>query len=362
MKDKLTIMCILGPMFVFCILGIIKPDAELSKEERRKLEQIPKFSVANILDNSYFSKWTDYLTDQFPFRTEFRKLKGTVSLNLLQKKEENNVIQIENSLYELNTSIDKKSVSHFTELLKKTLDTYNKSSNVYYSIIPDKIYYVDDPKIPKLNYEELVSQIQTEFQDYSYISLFEELNIESYYQTDIHWKQSELQNVVQKLKEEMNLPETNYTWIKQEVYPFYGALKSRIPNNIKGETITYYTNDIIEEATVYNYEKQKTEKVYQKENINNLDGYDVFLSGATPLLFIENEKAISHKELIVFRDSFASSLIPLLIPEYKKITVIDLRYIGSNYLKNVSEINWQENADILLLYSIPVINSSYALK
>ena len=362
MKDKLTIMCILGPMFVFCILGIIKPDAELSKEERRKLEQIPNFSMTNILNNEYFSKWTDYLTDQFPYRTEFRELKGIVSLNLLQKKEENNVIQIEDSLYELNTTIDKKSVDRFTKILNKTLDTYNKSSNVYYSIIPDKIYYVDDPKIPKLNYEELVKQVKQEFQDYSYISLFEELNIESYYQTDIHWKQSELENVVQKLKTEMNLSQTNYTWTKQEVSPFYGALKSRIPNNIKGETITYYTNDIIEEATVYNYEKQKTEKVYQKENINNLDGYDVFLSGATPLLFIENEKAISHKELIVFRDSFASSLIPLLIPEYKKITVIDLRYIGSDYLKNVSEINWQENADILLLYSIPVINSSYALK
>ena len=38
---------------------------------------------------------------------------------------------------------------------------------------------------------------------------------------------------------------------------------------------------------------------------------------------------------------------------------IDINHI---YLKNVSEINWQENADILLLYSIPVINSSYALK
>ena len=362
MKDKLTIMCILGPMFVFCILGIIKPDAELSKEERRKLEQIPNFSMTNILNNEYFSKWTDYLTDQFPYRTEFRELKGIVSLNLLQKKEENNVIQIEDSLYELNTTIDKKSVDRFTKILNKTLDTYNKSSNVYYSIIPDKIYYVDDPKIPKLNYEELVNQVKQEFQDYSYISLFEELNIESYYQTDIHWKQSELENVLQKLKTEMNLSQTNYTWTKQEVSPFYGALKSRIPNNIKGETITYYTNDIIEEATVYNYEKQKTEKVYQKENINNLDGYDVFLSGATPLLFIENEKAISHKELIVFRDSFASSLIPLLIPEYQKITVIDLRYIGSDYLKNIKEINWQENADILLLYSVPVINSSYALK
>lgn len=362
MKDKLTILCILGPLFLFCILGIMKPTDEISKEERRKLVQVPKLSMANILDNTYFSKWTDYLTDQFPYREEFRKLKGTISLNIFRKKEENNVMQIKDSLYELNTSIDQKSIHHFTELLKKTLTTYNKSPNVYYSIIPDKIYYVDDPKIPKINYEELVSQIQKEFKDYSYISLFEELNIESYYQTDIHWKQDKLQNVVQKLQTEMNLAKTNSPWIKEEVAPFYGALKSRIPNNIKGETIIYYTNDIIEGATVYNYEKQKTEKVYQKENINNLDGYDVFLSGATPLLFIENKNTNSNKELIIFRDSFASSLIPFLIPNYKKITVIDLRYIGSEYLKNIQEINWQENADILLLYSIPVINSSYALK
>ena len=52
MKDKVTIIGVLGPMILFCILGIVKPDDELSKEERRKLEQIPKFSVANILDNS----------------------------------------------------------------------------------------------------------------------------------------------------------------------------------------------------------------------------------------------------------------------------------------------------------------------
>ena len=180
MKDKLTIMCILGPMFVFCILGIIKPDAELSKEERRKLEQIPNFSMTNILNNEYFSKWTDYLTEQFPYRTEFRELKGIVSLNLLQKKEENNVIQIEDSLYELNTTIDKKSVDRFTKILNKTLDTYNKSSNVYYSIIPDKIYYVDDPKIPKLNYEELVNQVKQEFQDTLYNFSKGKKNIVSY--------------------------------------------------------------------------------------------------------------------------------------------------------------------------------------
>ena len=160
----------------------------------------------------------------------------------------------------------------------------------------------------------------------------------------------------------MNLPTNNLSWTKQEVSPFYGALKSRIPNNIPGETITFYTNDIIEQATVYNYEKQTTEKVYQKENINHLDGYDVFLSGASALLMIENPNATTNKELVVFRDSFASTLIPLLIPDYQKITLIDLRYIGSEYLKNIPEITFQNNPDLLLLYSIPVINNSYTIK
>ena len=80
------------------------------------------------------------------------------------------------------------------------------------------------------------------------------------------------------------------------------------------------------------------------------------------MLFIENKNATTDKELIVFRDSFASSLVPLLILEYQKITLIDLRYISSDYLENVLEIDWQNTTDILLLYSIPVINSSYALK
>ncbi len=362
MKDKLTIIGILGPLFLFCILGICTPDVELSKEERRKLEQIPKFSTTAIQNNTYFSKWTNYFTDQFPYRNEFRKLKGLISLNVFQKKTENNVVQIDDTLYEINPYIAKKSLTHFTEQLNKTITTYNNASNIYYSIIPDKTYYLEDKNIPKLDYNSLVDQIKKEFKNYTYISLFEALNKESYFKTDIHWKQNALENVLKNLKKAMNLPDSNLSWSKQEVSPFYGALKSRIPNNIAEETITFYTNDSIEQAIVYNYEKQTTEKAYQKENINHLDGYDVFLSGATALLIIENEHATTNKELIVFRDSFASSLIPLLIPEYQKITLIDLRYIKSEYLKNIPEISFQNNPDILLLYSVPLINNSYTLK
>ena len=55
------------------------------------------------------------------------------------------------------------------------------------------------------------------------------------------------------------------------------------------------------------------------------------------MLTIYNNLASSDDELIVFRDSYGSSLVPLLISSYKKIIVIDTRYISSNILDNYVE-------------------------
>lgn len=49
-----------------------------------------------------------------------------------------------------------------------------------------------------------------------------------------------------------------------------------------------------------------------------MDAYNVFLGGPSALIEIENSEASNEKELIIFRDSFASSLTPLLISEYQK--------------------------------------------
>lgn len=161
----------------------------------------------------------------------------------------------------------------------------------------------------------------------------------------------------------MNFTITNYPTTKKTYSPFYGALYGRIASNIKADTITYLTNSTIQNLSVYNYEKNNYEKVYVTKNLNNIDSYDIFLSGATPLLIIENPMQEQSRELIIFRDSFASSIIPLLGEAYSKITVIDLRYLSSSLLNDIPEINFQAtNLDILFLYSIPIINQSFAIK
>jgi hypothetical protein len=85
----------------------------------------------------------------------------------------------------------------------------------------------------------------------------------------------------------------------------------------------------------------------------------MFLAGSDALLVIENPNATTDKELVVFRDSFGSSLLPLLIESYTKVTVVDIRYISSNLLGNFLEFNDQ---DVLFIYSTLVLNSSTSFK
>ena len=76
-------------------------------------------------------------------------------------------------------------------------------------------------------------------------------------------------------------------------------------------------------------------------------------------LRIENPNATTDRELIVFRDSFGSSLTPLLVQDYKTVTLVDLRYIPTDALGEKLSFHGQ---DVLFLYSTTLLNSGHALK
>lgn len=355
MKEKITVCLILLTLFSFPILSFIKEKETFSISERRKLETLPKDDLLN------FSKWENYLIDHFYERETLKNIKGFITQKLLQKEENKNTIKKNNILFELNTKINENSILHITKIINKITEKYRQTNQVYYSIIPDKNYYTKN-EIPKMNYSKFLEIIHQNLKNINYISIFEDLNIDSYYTTDIHWKQPELLKVKETLLKKMNQPITINNYEKKIKEPFYGILYYRLPFHVKPEKIEYLTNKKIENTLVYNYEKKEYHTIYSENYQDLKDGYDMFLDGATPLLIIENKECKSKKELILFRDSFASSITPLLIESYSKITLIDLRYISSNYLENITEITWNENNDILFLYSIPVINNSFTLK
>jgi hypothetical protein len=118
-------------------------------------------------------------------------------------------------------------------------------------------------------------------------------------------------------------------------------------------------SDLLKDCKLYSFETGKYGSVYDIDKVNGKDPYDVFLSGAQSLLRIENPNAKTDKELIIFRDSFGSSVTPLLAQDYKTVTLVDIRYMDSRMLGNFLEFNGQ---DVLFLYSTLVLNSGTTLK
>ena len=118
-------------------------------------------------------------------------------------------------------------------------------------------------------------------------------------------------------------------------------------------------SDLLKDCRVYDYESGQDTDIYNMEKLSSRDLYDVFLSGSRSLLTIENPHGETDRELIIFRDSFGSSLAPLLVNSYAKVTLVDIRYIQIDVLDRFLDFHGQ---DVLLLYSVPVLNNSQTIK
>ena len=135
------------------------------------------------------------------------------------------------------------------------------------------------------------------------------------------------------------------------------AGQSALP--LQADTLICLDSPLLQQCKVYDYQNQRECNVYDLKSANGKDPYAVFLSGDISLLTIENPTGQTGKELIIFRDSFGSSIAPLLMKYYDKITLVDIRYLPSNQLDKYIEFQGQ---DVLFLYSTLVLNNSETLK
>ena len=125
------------------------------------------------------------------------------------------------------------------------------------------------------------------------------------------------------------------------------------------DAIHYLTNAVLEGCTVKCHDNGQTSSVYDMTKLESKDLYDIFLSGGAAVLEITNPAGIEGKELIVFRDSFGSAMVPLLLRDYAKVWVLDTRYVNPAMLEQFVEFAEQ---DVLFLYSTLILNSSSALR
>ena len=359
---KIGLFAILTLWLGLCAAAWLLPANEISESERRKLQQFPTVSVKELLSGDWMEDFESYTLDQFPLRDTFRRVKALTHYNLLGQKDNNGIYIVDGYAAKLEYPLNENSLNNALTKFRKIYDKYLTGSNVYFSVVPDKGYFLAEANgYPALDYRTLMETMAAGMPWAEFVDISGQLSLESYYKTDTHWRQEEILDVAQTLCEALGTDAFGVDELTQEMpkRPFYGVYYGQAALPMDAEQMYVMNHEILANCTVYNHENGKTTGVYDWSKLESQDLYDVFLSGAAALLTIENPAGEAGKELIVFRDSYGSSLIPLLLKDYARVTVIDTRYVAPDLLGRFVDFHGQ---DVLMLYSTLLLNSSFSLK
>ncbi len=360
-KDKG--MCVLFALFLAAgfLLCLFMPKEEYSDSERRRLSALPKLSADAFFSGRFMSDFETYATDAFPFREQFRTIKAWTATKVFWRRDNNGIYAFDGYLCAVEYPMDESSLERAAQRFAAVCEKYLTEENrVFLSVIPDKnCFLAGESGHLSMDYEEFEKVMKEKARFAEYISITDLLERDDYYRTDTHWRQERITDVAERLAAKMGAALSGEYEVHTLKQDFNGVYRGQAALPVAPDSISYLTGEAIDGCLVYDWQNRRQIPVYNLESAAGRDPYEMFLSGPLSLVSIENPRADFERELVIFRDSFGSSIAPLLISGYSKITLADIRYIQPDYLGQFLDF---ENCDVLFLYSTLVLNHSETLK
>ena len=350
LRDKIIFIMIsiisitLLNIFIFC------DKVYYSENEFRYLTKFNNITFDKIINRKTMNNIEEYLSDHFPLREEFIKLKNRVEL-LVRKTKINGVYITDKYLIEEYNGFDKKDL--FIKVINEFKNN-NKDIDINLMLVPTSI---------SINgkYLNKYSRTNKQIEDIEYIYKNSDVNSinvvnrlksskeQVYYYTDHHWTTYGAYLAYKEFSDNDEDLE-----LKKVSSDFRGTIYSKVLiSNIYDDIYIYEPN--YELIVTYDLGNQKTKKdtLYNMSYLDKKDKYSLFLNNNNPLITIENKEINNNKNILVIKDSYANSFIPFLTNDYEYIYVIDPRY----YTISISEYIKNNNVDeVLILYNINTLN------
>jgi hypothetical protein len=258
---------------------------------------------------------------------------------------------------------DQKSLDYAALKFQQLYDSYltGNDGHIYLSVVPDKGSFTAPPEgYTPASAQETADTLLAQLDFVQYVDIAPGLTLEDYYRTDPHWRQECLVATAQTLAQAMDVPLAGDFQENAIDVPFYGAYAEKAGEPLVADTLRYLTGEVLDACTVYDYETDAQEPLYDLSAVETDTPYDLYLQGSRSLLRIDSPLSASDKTLVVFRDSFGSSLIPLLAESYRTIYAVDIRYLSSQMVGRFLSFDGSE--DVLFLYSTMVLQNSRTMK
>ena len=374
-KNYITTVGIAAVVLLWVGLSVfawLKKPQDTSVSERRNLAKAPELTMETLLAKdeykedgslksrkSFMSRFEAYTLDQFPLRDKFRQVKSVFTYYVMQQKDNNGIYIVDDYVGKIMYPLDEPLLESNLKILNEVYESVAKKrgSKVYMAVVPDKSYYLaTENGYLAADYEKLFQTVQEQMPWATHIDLTDTLSAESYYYTDTHWRQEKILPAANKIAEAMGktiLQETDYTKTELEK-PFYGVYYGQAALPMDPEKIYLMEHELLDQCEVLDKATGETKKIYDMTKLESKDLYEVYLSGTNSgIMEITNPNGSRKNELVVFRDSFSCSMLPLLIKDYHKIILVDLRLADYNTINQY--VQPKIGKDVLFLYSTSVL-------
>lgn len=371
------IMIVLFALFllgmpILTLIFLSPEQRPFSENENRYLEKFPEYSFESYKKKKFMKGFDDWISDRFFAREMWISLKNDFD-KIIGKTENNGVFVTDNMMMEKWSGYDE-------EVYKRNLEAINNFA-VKHSEIP--FYFMLIPNAQEI-YKEKISKYadlgdQEAFINSFYSSLdksvktidtLSSLNAEKqsyiYYRTDHHWTSYGAYLAYAAAGGALGYtPISNDDFFVEHVSnEFKGTLFSKtLDASVSLDTIDYFllgeNGENEPEVVVGVYESYDTknnkiiyknyDSLYFREFLEKKDKYASFLGQNSPVVTITNENAKSDKSLLIIKDSYAHSAVPFFSKEYKRVTMLDLRYIQTDFQ---TMIKLSDYDGLLFLYNV----------
>lgn len=357
------VLCFL--LFTFSLALIFtfffSKDKSFSDKENRVLKTRPKFSFEKLLDGKYFSEFTKYCTDQFPYRETFTGVSSIIDLSMGRTETNSIIVSGEKVLISRHDYQNLQVLNENLKAISSFIKRNNENSLPTFITVAPRSIDINKEKLPNYfsssygvtEYNELYKSIDPSnlIDTLPSLSTATESGTKTFYNTDHHWTTHGAYIAYLEIAKMLNVVPypIDYFNIQTVSTDFLGTSFQRsalYDFEYKDEIVLYrYEND--NKITVTKNEESQT--LYDFSALETTDKYSVFLGGNTDIIKIKN--STKRQKLMLIKDSFANSVIPFLALHFD-IDVIDFRY----YKGNISQYLTSNEFDaVLILYGIDTL-------
>ena len=363
-KFRTTLMCtIIAACFcaflvVFQILFLLTPDKSVSESENRMLQKHPKLTFSALFDGSYMKSFETYLTDQFPGRDRFVSLKSSLS-ELTGSRRQQNVYRAKNGrLLEEQTPVD-------DELLTGTLSAVNAFAadnpalKTAFLLSPNATCFFGNQLpygLKQAAQTDILNDCAEQLDGVTWIDAYAALDAEDdpgslFYRTDHHWTTRAAFACFKALNKQWKLGAKAKDYVFYPVTDaFSGTLASAYGDRKLRDTIEICVPKKSGGTYIVDYTSQgkKVGTLFDDTKLDQRNQYEVFLGGNFDKIVITTT-AETENTLLLFKDSYANCLIPMLTPYFSTIVVVDPRYFNGNLADVLGENDFTH---VLFLYNL----------